>query len=451
MAGRNVRMVPKTSWKVCLGFVFSVMVICCFGFYTLSIHQQYKAITNDKISLCRLGNEWVTYEEVYDVSRKGVVNELFDEREIFVQFKLNTEQLDENEMDADPLIYYGMENDFNDVYMEIGRQRHYGRNDYSYYFAKDYSLLVGKEAYSIPFSIMAYDVNQTFLTENEKVEYQYKFGKSEYVKGDLVKGEKDIMVSDYMLEKFGVSKEEQEALLGETISIGYGDDGLFLQDYKLCGILDSDVYHLESSGHDSQIVISLNDGVINNSDYIKSFYQMYLSCKNHIELEEKYRVLEESNISLSKGAYADLFNTLEKQNLLANRILLMVGGVLVFFISVMIFTSMYFYYDRRKGYISMLRAIGIRKGSLFAISFLELLWLGLVGFVIALALSGAIWMTSAGALRNFLGIDLHFEPGIGVTIMATSLVYVLAIGGMVAGYQLRAMANEDVAKLFEDG
>ena len=69
------------------------------------------------------------------------------------------------------------------------------------------------------------------------------------------------MMSDYYLEKFGISKEN---IIGKNISIYYMNNCI-MKDYTVCGVIDSNIFYLHGKKNYSQIYISDKDPLNNFS------------------------------------------------------------------------------------------------------------------------------------------------------------------------------------------
>lgn len=174
------------------------------------------------------------------------------------------------------------------------------------------------------------------------------------------------MISDYYLEKFGISKEN---IIGNNISIYY-QDNCIMKDYAVCGVIDSNIFYLHGKKNYSQIYISDKDALndlssvnkklcIYSQDFPEAVKKRDELISNSYILEENDAVVLYSAIYTEQDMIIKAFGGLCAALLITTVIVL--KGIIKNNITI------------RRKYFIMLTNMGVRRKDVKKLIFIELL------------------------------------------------------------------------------
>lgn len=194
-----MRTAYKTTIKVISAFTVATVCIICFFSYILSVNSQIDDMTNNMASYNYIGT-----------SDFNSISKIIGTHKNITEVK----QISQVQLDDDIISM-----DIDNVIMKIGNNAFKGINDYSNYFQVDFSYATPKSVYSVCFNIDAYNDDYSVFTVSDVKEFNSKFDKSNYILcGNMINAPKQFVISDYMLEHFGVLKENFNKLIGKQIS-----------------------------------------------------------------------------------------------------------------------------------------------------------------------------------------------------------------------------------------
>lgn len=237
-----------------------------------------------------------------------------------------------------------------------------------------------------------YDTGFTLFPRNVVSQYREETGREDCLTGELPSGEGEILISNYLLGKFGIDEEEQASLIGKQVSLylGAAGDTAYCKNYTLSGIFDASVLKVrEQRGfpkcmtqvlihfteEDAKKVVFVQVGGIRY--YADNFEQLTDTYKEAVELSEKI------DISMYGGIYAQL----DRQISVINRILRFVIAGFVLAVSVYLISIFHFFFRHRQNYLVMLRAMGLRNSRLYGILFFEIFGLVFSSLIIGVYVS----------------------------------------------------------------
>ena len=202
----------------------------------------------------------------------------------------------------------------------------------------------------------------------------------------------EMMMSDYILEHFGITDYSQ--VLGRRVSL-YIDDVPYISDYTLTGIVDSDFYKIvpegmkyDFGGYNSQVLLCCNAETIKElggNTLRADFYP-----RNYSDLPAVIKSINERNLN-SELEYEESAGS---QYLITYNVK-RISGFIIFLLVLFIALAMCLQIisvssNNMKGqeqYFAMLRAIGIKKGELCGIILIEHFFVALASSLIALVVS----------------------------------------------------------------
>lgn len=200
--------------------------------------------------------------------------------------------------------------------MKIGNNDFKGINDYSNYFQVDFSYATPKSVYSVCFNIDAYNDDYSVFTVSDVKEFNSKFDKSNYILcGNMINAPKQFVISDYMLEHFGVLKENFNKLIGKQISFYIKNtENPIIENYILVGIIDSDIFYTSCNRENAQIIISdknTEQKYDNENHYVRYYTSNF---RNTSKLSVAF---SNENISYDFNPYVNNYDSIEKQQSIA--------------------------------------------------------------------------------------------------------------------------------------
>jgi ABC-type lipoprotein release transport system permease subunit len=338
----------------------------------------------------------------------------------------------------------------------IDGQTYIGRNDNSYTFGIDEKNAASEDIHyedtTVRFGMTVLAGNRPFIaTENERKEFKGKYPDDQMVLyGKEIAGGNEVMISDYMLEKFGVPTNEFVSLVGKKISVVY-DDGVkasvLIEDSSICGILSQNFFRVERNRYSAQFFIHLDNSSL------RQLADFDLTIETDVPefkaMEDAVKKLEASNsgsISYDERVvkiYGDL--ELEKE------IMSFVLSLVVLAISIaFVMNICYIQYDqiqKKKYFFGLLGAIGMPRRSIRKLLFSELCFIAVLAAILSSIISVVLLRAIAHYTEGVLGSALYNQPS---QFMAPSLMVFIAapaISGIIACYNEMRLNKERLIAL----
>lgn len=396
LAKQNLFAYKKTSLLVMLGLLVSLVIIICSLAYNNSITSTMDKITNDKISCAY--NEM---SEVNPQSDGALLDTISDNA--FVDSLQITYYCDLHEMISAQGDQYSFTLD--NTFLITAGNEYPGTNDFTYDFPYESTLSISKDALSIPFEVDALVLSYSqMISDAELSEYSQKFSSENPLIGNELRNEKEIIISEYMLSKYGFTLEQAEKLIGQEISIKINDgekNKPLFDEYTLVGIIRSDFFRISSRKYSPHFIVPFSDTLFTAQGGQEMDTLRFTTIINSSSYSDAIRANESllhygKAISLSSTAaiYADT----EMQQILYNKIILLVAVMLVFAVIVFVYSIVSYYFKMRIFYIGLERAVGMKSSQVFSVFLCEFLMMSTVSLAISLPLS----FTLVAALRAFL-------------------------------------------------
>jgi len=264
-------------------------------------------------------------------------------------------------------------------------------------------------------------------------EYQYRNdNRKPLLIGREPENSKEIMISDYMLRKFGVT-DNIDDIVGQTVSFYYEAIPVFLN-VIITGIVDVD-YFREFGTFGSPEIWTRRDSSTMNME-TEGIYHFFTidEFKNYAVVTDRYldlkNVEELRSFYFSDKRYVDIVepcNQVTSMKYLINRI----GGLFGIMIILSLILHLYNIFTQRATdrmqFNGILRAMGLRRGGILQIGFYELMYISLVAVSIGVMCSvGLIYVLNeyVGALIMFR-LELDVMDFIGVALIALGILLLL--------------------------
>lgn len=411
LALKNIKTSYKTTAKVISAFTVATVCIICFFSYILSINSQIDDITNNMASYNYIGT-----------------NDLSSVLKIVENHKTITEVKQKS-----PVQFYDdtTSTDIDNVIMKIGNNAFQGINDYSNYFQVDFAYTSPKIVYSVCFNIDEYNQDYSIFTASDVKEFNSKFGKKDYMLcGNMINAPKQFIISDYMLEHFGISKENFNELIGKQISFYIKTNKKpIIENYVLVGVIDSDIFYTSCNRENAQIIISdknIEQKYDNENCYIRYYTD---SFSNTSKLSVAF---SNENISYDFNQYVNNYDSIEKQQSISYDLIYIVIIFLITALSISIITVMYFYNTEKTKYSAMMLAIGLKQRKLLLIQMLEVIIDGIFAMLIGSLLSVGLVVLFNLYFSNTIGVALVFSPVRLIVLALVVLSYIIILSLIVS-------------------
>lgn len=269
-----------------------------------------------------------------------------------------------------------------------------------------------------------YDKDFSLFSNNVIEQYREQTGKENYLIGKMPDKEGEVIISDYLLGKFGIKQEEQKQYIGKKISLYVGKKGKdsYFEDYILTGIFDADMIGVRE---ENSMVKYMEHIAVNFKE--KDCSNLIVPCGGEFryyredfqQLTDTYLLTQQKKAQVEMSVYGSLYSVFERQISVINKILeyIMLGFVVA--VTVYITSIIYFFFQRNRVYFVMLRAIGIRRKCIYQITIFEILYLILSAMVIGICFGLLALLGLRRVYEYAIGFDFRFTlPLIGIATLA---------------------------------
>ncbi len=358
----------KMAISILIGFIIIMEVVMISLGYGYSMNKYIKNIinTNSSDAYCCNIFENFSESEIEEFRNDNNVEGV----QILEQYDIYQYCQDNNKIiDATPLSDNQIS--FDAAIMKLDDTTYRGKNDFSYDFALDGRTFATRTQKIVKFEIGVIEgKNNLQISNSERQEFEKKYNSENpfLIGGEFTK-ENQIILTDYILEKFGCNYNAKDCI-GKKISLYVvTEDGelCIVDDYELCGVIDSNFYRINSRKQAPQILLSNANPeycAITTSNQkifgygfreIKEFYY------NNVELDTLY-------IASKTLGYAEV----EIQQLFYNEVVLLLCAIIIISVVVFVYILIYFYFRKRTRYVCIQKAMGMSGGKLYALIFGEL-------------------------------------------------------------------------------
>ena len=208
------------------------------------------------------------------------------------------------------------------------------------------------------------------FSENTLREYQYKYDSDIFLCGRELQREKELVISEYMLNRFGIY-EDYDSLLNQKITIQVNRNKV-LEDYTIVGIINSDYYRVLSECDRSQVMISGTSGFYSDFE-VKELIQK-VSIDSFAESE---KFIESIDTKYDDYYYVStviyMFGMIDKFQLICKQVISVFISMVVIAMIMKLISNVYINRKSRAYYYGILKAMGMEEWKIIRISFYELL------------------------------------------------------------------------------
>ncbi|MCI8669141.1 MAG: ABC transporter permease [Lachnospiraceae bacterium] len=266
-------------------------------------------------------------------------------------------------------------------------------------------------------NVCEYDLTYEQFSGNEEREFRY-YNKKEplYLHGTELQEAGQVVLSDNLLEKYGVGPEEWKELVGKSFSVVNHKNGKTLfGTYTISGIINSKALHIAGRGSDLTYIFFASG---------KGFsYETATLCKLYIDsYQDVNRIKEfinsELGLSVQSSFAADSYENVAKlQDSLSEvfgMILLLIGIICIANLGLIFIYE----FHCNCGYLGIIRAYGITKKDMR-----KLLWAE-YGMIAA----GSVLVATAGNILLRYFIDQYVIEGIDPDIISSNGIFAVSVG-----------------------
>lgn len=406
MAMMNIVAMKRSFILISASFVAIVITLLSFFCYRTAVLNRMNTLTDSNASDC------------------------------YLELSYSVPEVDEFEQIATRFVRYdwptGLTPD--NVDLVIDGSVYHGQDKYNYRFDINSSSELGlsKADFKVPFDISAVlNDNDDIFPDKMVDEMRVKTNSLSPVKfGSVELSSGKILVSDFMLDQFGLSEDAQNQLVGKKISFKNRETGtVYCNNLELCGVIDSNLFYVDSlvvtkSPH---ILISetdmCNDMQEDMVKYLKN-EQMYKnnnsddydsSCRGNLKRYCYMRSFSDYKsllLQLDKDGYTawpsyqtKVYYVIKQQQVIVDNVISII--VCVFSITLLsyLMTALYFYYKKNGRFKQMLRALGMNNINVFCVSFIELLTCSLFSVMAGTIIS----IVFCNVFNSFIAQDTYVE------------------------------------------
>jgi ABC-type antimicrobial peptide transport system permease subunit len=251
-------------------------------------------------------------------------------------------------------------------------------------------------------------------TDNELKEFRNKYPDDGIIiYGNSIENKNDVMISDYMLEKFGVKEDDFSDMIGKKISISFidkDDEVVLIQDSVLCGILSQNFFRVEKERYSAQVFVDAGNS---SFESIENFnYQINADVSEFNSISQYANQL--SDLKIGDVFYDEqttkIYSDLEMEKEIISSILSLVVIVITIAFIVNIYYIQNYQIQRKKYFFGLISAIGMHRSSIRKLLFSELCFVALSAAILSEILSFILYNAIATYTDGMFSSNLFDEP-----------------------------------------
>lgn len=446
MAFMNIIAMKKNFVVIISSFTAIVVTLLCFFSYRTAIDNKMESVTSTKASRCflQLSHKVPKKEKYEQISSR------------YVRYEWSSELTpDSIDLIADGVNYEG-----------------HDKKNYNFDVKRSEGPNTDVSALKVPFSICV------VLKENDELfpDMMLKELKSKtnilspikYGISDLSKG--NILISDFMLEQFGLNDEDQKNLVGKKITLKNKDEGtVYCSNLILSGIIDSRLYNLESlvEIRAAHILISEDDMcepiALDMEKYLEfeskltsgdfdgvdmSFNgNLYRYCymRGFTDYQSLFKDLSDDGFEVNPSHDTEMYYTIKQQKIIVDYIVSVIVGAFSLTLFFYLSTAVYFYHKRNSQFKYMLRALGMNITNVFGVSFVELSICSIISVLAGTAISSGIIVLFNLFWSNESYVEIGFTRGFFTIVPSVTLIAFLIFAMIVATISTAELSKQQLS------
>jgi ABC-type antimicrobial peptide transport system permease subunit len=338
----------------------------------------------------------------------------------------------------------------------IGGKAYTGINDNSYTFEideknADFENIQFMDR-AVYFGIKAIGGDKPVIaTANERSEFHAKYPRDEIIRyGKAITLDNDAMISDYMLERFGVPKEDFANIIGQKVSVLYcagGKETVLLDESYLCGILSQNFFRIENERYSPQFIVSVkNKSLAPIEDFdltVRADVPDFRRLKDYAEKMEGKNVAD----VYYDGQTVSLYRDIESEKEIVSFIFMVVAIAISTAFVVNIYHLQYYHVQRKKYFFGLLGAIGMPRRDLWKLLFYELCFIAVASALLSITVSLVLLNAISSRIEDVLSLSLTYAPLQFVFPSVVILSAAPAVSCIIACCNTALLHKEDLAAL----
>lgn len=451
----NLKSYKKTTIFICLSMLLALCMVISAFTYNNAITSSLESKVNSKSSNMYLmyNTEQPFYSDTDSLSKIKALNGITDIKiEKYFGYVDIVERCFGEDFDKDSdyvfnFTDFGIEN----ATMVVDGKSYQGVNDHSYtqfYTEEELKQGLGDDSVNFIISQLYIDEDYAQFAQAEIDEY-YEKHTEDFLIGSEMKNSNDIIMSEYILSKFGFSSEDAPKLIGKKITLKFtlqGQSADIVKDYTLCGILRTDFYDVEKFRAESHIFIPLK----NNNTSLYSFEQD-IFFDSFSSAYQAYNTLSENEtvwVTASEGL--SIYSEIEKQQTLYTRIVLLVLVLIVFAVFVFMLSSIQYYFNKRLRFILLERAIGMDSGKVFSVFIMEFLICGIGTLIVAVPIAYSIITGLMMFMQDYIGGAVTVSISNFIVGVLFGIIFVLLLSLLFAIIQFFKAKRQNIISVIDE-
>lgn len=451
LAKRNLFAYKRTTLLVMLGLLVSIVIFICSVTYHYSITNMMADIINEKISCA--------YNRITDIDPQkdaALLNEIVKDK--YVDGIQITYSCDIGQMIAPPgSISSCYSIPIDDTSLISAGKEYPGSNDYTYDFPYENTFGLAKDALSVPFEAEALVLPYGKLfSDTELGEYSRKYGSGSPLIGSEISNYKEIIISEYMLGKYGFTPEKAQEMIGQKISIRVTDgkeSKLLFDGYTLVGILKTDFFRISSQKYSAQFIVPFSDALFTAQEGRKAEVNRFTTIVQSSDYSDAIRAngsLKSYGKSVSLSPEAAVYVDTEMQQMLYNKIILLVAALLIVAVVVYIYSIQTYYFHMRRSYIGLERAVGMKSGRVFLVFLCEFILMSSGSFALSLPFSLGLMEALRVSLNEVIGYSMSFGVRDFLPAVVFGGIFVISVSLFLSYLVFRRAGRDSILDCLAD-
>lgn len=422
----NVRVAKALSVKIIVGLSVTFMLLFCITIYRLNFNAQIRSFSAKHSSGCYMETEEIivsSYDEYTQIrlEYKNLAKRL-NASDILEIVLTTSNTKEENKLGSDVI---------KNATLVVEQMEYSGLSEWECNNS-------GEEFETSKLFISMYDGECTVFPEAAVIQYKTENDNQEYLHGRMPEKSGEMILSNYILECFGIPPEQQKTLIGKKLSLYKQTGEAYFENYQLTGIFDAHMLTVrEQNSYNpvfEHVILHCNNADIKTIlPGRKAIFRFY--GENYKELERMYHDCDSENITLSP--FGEIYILMDKQIVTVNKVLRIIVIHFVIATIIYIMSIFQFYLERNKRFLLMLRAIGMDRYQLYIIPMIEVLVMSTISMVCGLYGSFFILLGLNRVYTNITGFSILYDMKTSICVIFTIFLVVNTIFLTVSYYNAR--------------
>ena len=365
LACYNLKTFKKSRKQYFISIFMVTFFMMLFCSVSLIIKQMYDGIIYDRISTNFINIYLTLDSEGQEISDEA--SELLQKIKSLDHINLGAKYTLVNLLEEEECYSVNIE----EVKCFVQGNEYVGEDDYSFDFTEEKSISKREDRgrFSVFFSVDVLDIESEMFSENTLKEYQYKYDSDIFLCGREIQGEKELVISDYMLNRFGIY-EDYDSLLNQKITFQVNRNKV-IEDYIIVGVINSNYYRVLSECDRSQVMISGTSEIYSDLEVKELIQKVSISS-----FAESENILESIDTKYDDCYYVStviyMFGMIDKFQLICKRVISIFIFVIVIAMVIKLISNVYINRKSRAYYYGILKAIGMEEREIIWLCFCEL-------------------------------------------------------------------------------